>query len=107
MKTMRMMMIALVVSLAGAGCQSRQVGYDSQASADYRAAWQKKVAGDVEGYRAGLRQVASRYPTSRAGVRAKEELHPQAGSPGMLSFFTMLSQVATRAMNAPAALPAQ
>jgi hypothetical protein len=98
--TMRMMTMALLLALAGCGPQ--KVSYDARASAEYHAAWQKKVAGDTEGYRAALQRVASRYPDSRAGVRARQELRPQGSGPGLLGFVAMLSQLASRGLVTPA-----
>jgi hypothetical protein len=96
MTTMRMMTMALLLAVTTIGCGPRQISYDARASAEYRAAWQKKLAGDTDAYRAGLKRLASRYPSSRAGVRAQEELRPEANGPGMLGFFAMLSQLAAR-----------
>lgn len=103
MTTMRTMTMALLLALASAGCGPRQISYDARASAEYQTAWAKKVAGDNDGYRAGLQQVASRYPDSRAGVRAREQLQPQASGPGMLGFFAALSQLASRSFGTPVA----
>jgi hypothetical protein len=106
MTTMRMMMtMALVLAFAGAGCEARRVSYDARASAEYQAAWQKKIGGDSEGYRAGLKEVAARYPATRAGVRAQEELRPQASGTGMLGFFAALAQLASTGLGTAPPLP--
>jgi hypothetical protein len=78
---------ALMVVLAAAGChRGKSVGMNPEASAKFRAAWEKRQAGDEAGYRAGLKEIADKYPGSRAGERAKEELAQPAngGSAGMM-----------------------
>jgi hypothetical protein len=66
--------VLLLSLLALGACRSHDVGYDAKASAAYRAAWDKKMAGDEAGYRAGLEQVKKEFPDSRAGARAAERL---------------------------------
>ena len=78
---------ALMVVVAAAGChRGKTVGMNPESSAKFRAAWEKRQAGDEAGYRAGLKEIADKYPGSRAGERAKEELaQPQnGGSAGMM-----------------------
>jgi hypothetical protein len=66
---------AILLALFFVGChRAAPAVYDPAASAAYHAAWQKKMGGDGNGYRAALREVAAKYPDSRAGRRAKEEL---------------------------------
>src|SRR5262252_6631910 len=75
--------IALLVVVAGTGChRGKTVAMNPEASAKYRAAWEKKQAGDDAGYRVALKEIADKYPGSRAGERAKEEL--AQGSGGMM-----------------------
>ena len=64
----------LLVALLALGCQSRPPAYDPAASAAYRAAWEKKLAGDEAGYRAALGDICKKYPNTRAGERAREML---------------------------------
>ena len=66
---MKWMLLAML-----AGCGSRTPSFDPQASAAYRAAWEKKQNGDEAGYRAGLEQVKKQYPNTRAGERARQQL---------------------------------
>jgi hypothetical protein len=49
-----------------------------EAVAAYRGALDKRGAGDRDGWKAGLEEVAKKWPTSRVGRRAKLEA---AGSP--------------------------
>jgi hypothetical protein len=67
-------MRTLLFAVLMLGCGARSVGYDAEASAAYRAAWDKKMAGDEAGYRASLEAVTKKYPNTRAGERAKERL---------------------------------
>lgn len=79
--------IALLVVMGGMGChRGKTVAMNPEASAKYRAAWEKKQAGDDAGYRAALKEIADKYPGSRAGERAKEELAQASGggSGGMM-----------------------
>lgn len=79
---------ALMVVVAAMGChRGKSVGMNPEASAKFRAAWEKRQNGDEAGYRAALKEVADKYPDSRAGERAKEELAQPAsggGSAGMM-----------------------
>jgi hypothetical protein len=81
-------LVALLVMVAALGCnRGRSVGMNPEASAKFRAAWEKRQAGDEAGYRAGLKEVADKYPGSRAGERAKDELaqgQSGGGSAGMM-----------------------
>jgi hypothetical protein len=56
------------------GCRAGEATFDEKASAAYRAAWEKKVAGDQAGYRAGLEAVKKQFPGTRAAERARERL---------------------------------
>ena len=79
--------IALLVVVAGTGChRGKTVAMNPEASAKYRAAWEKRQAGDDAGYRTALKEIADKYPGSRAGERAKEELAQTSGggSGGMM-----------------------
>ena len=78
MKSITVILAISSIALLGA-CRAPAVGVDPEASAQYRAAWLKQRQGDSAGYRAGLEQVASRFPATRAGARAREILHPEAG----------------------------
>jgi hypothetical protein len=71
----RILLLSLLAPLLSVtACRSHDVGYDAKASAAYRAAWDKKMAGDEAGYRAGLEQVKKEFPDTRAGARASERL---------------------------------
>lgn len=61
---------ALLLGACHGGGASR---YDAEASAAYRAAWEKRRAGDDAGYRSGLAAVAARRGTW-AGERAALDL---------------------------------
>jgi hypothetical protein len=105
MKTTGAMMMVLLLTLASVGCRPREISYDPRASAEYQVAWQKKIAGDDAAYRDGLKRVAARYPHSRAGVRAREELRHEPGETSMLGFLAMLAQLAQRGVaGAPPAM---
>ena len=67
---MRWMLLAALLG----GCGTRELPYDVRASAAYRAAWEKKVAGDEAGYRAALAELKKQFPGTRAGDRAGERL---------------------------------
>jgi hypothetical protein len=56
------------------GCRAREASFDERASAAYRAAWDKKMAGDQAGYRSGLEEIKRQFPGTRAAERAKERL---------------------------------
>ena len=56
------------------GCRAREAAFDERASAAYHAAWEKKMAGDQAGYRAGLEEIKKQFPGTRAAERAKERL---------------------------------
>jgi hypothetical protein len=66
------MKILLCTALALAAC-GKPSGYDPDASRAFRAAWEKRRAGDEAGYRAALAEVAKRKGTW-AGDRAALDL---------------------------------
>jgi hypothetical protein len=80
--------IFLLGSSALPGCGPERAGYDAEASAAFRAAWEKRRAGDEAGYRAGLTALAKRRDTW-AGQRAALDLE-LADDPGGGSTFTRL-----------------
>ena len=67
--------IALLLCGAGAltGCQPSGSRYDAEASRGFRAAWEKRRAGDEAGYRAALGALAKKKGTL-AGDRAAVDL---------------------------------
>ena len=93
----------LVVMLAAGGChRGPKVGMNPEASAKFRAAWEKRQAGDDAGFRAAMKEIADKYPDSRAGERAKEELaHPMSGGSG-----GMMMGAAAAGVAAAVAVPA-
>jgi hypothetical protein len=64
----------LLIGFLVVGCRAREASFDAKASAAYQAAWQKKMAGDQAGYRAGLEEIKKQYPGTRAAERARERL---------------------------------
>lgn len=68
--------IALCSLVAGAGCTRRSsvATANAEAAAEYRAAWEKRQAGDEQAYKDGLARLTAKWPDSRAGRRAKEAL---------------------------------
>jgi hypothetical protein len=94
--------IALMVVVAAAGCHRvRTPGMNPEASAKFRAAWEKRQAGDTAGYRAALQEIANQYPNSRAGQRAQEELKQTPGGSG-----SMMMGAAAAGVAAAVAVPA-
>jgi hypothetical protein len=84
--------IAISLSaLLGACTAGTTAGLDPEAAARYRAAWEKRRAGDEAGYRAGLQAVAAMSPDSRAGQRAREDLQASAG--GLFGGFGVVGTV--------------
>ena len=83
--------LLLVTSFFTVGCKqnSGDPAFDAQASAAYRAAWDKRRAGDVEGARALMKDVATKYPNTRAGHRAKDESQPPTKQ--MVSFTRLIT----------------
>src|SRR5262249_35448741 len=74
-----------LVALSILACRAEPPKSDARASAQYRVAWEKHVAGDETGYQEMLRQVASSYPDSRQGVRAKQILSENTSGVGATS----------------------
>ena len=81
--------IALFAGLGACAKQSSDPVFDAQSSAAYRAAWEKRRSGDVEGARAMINDVAKKYPNTRAGQRAKDESAPP--TKGMVSLFRLVT----------------
>lgn len=87
--------------LASEGCRKQPAdrSREVEASAAFRAAWEKRQSGDDAGYRAGLADVMARWPDSRAAARAKERQKEGGGS-------GVLAQLALGGMAAAMAVPA-
>jgi hypothetical protein len=77
---MKTFALALGMLLFSACSRTPAAEYDAAASAAFYAAWRKGASGDDAGKVAALEEIARRYPDSRAGMRAKELLHPQAAT---------------------------
>lgn len=71
MTTMTRVLLSLFLSGGLSACSKK--GYDADASAAYRAAWEKRRAGDEAGYKQGLAEVAKKRGTW-AGDRAALDL---------------------------------
>ena len=93
----------LICALPLVACQ-RQSGYDQGASAAFRAAWEKRRAGDEAGYKQALTEVAKRRGTW-AGDRAALDLELSDVSEGSSMVGQLLRQAATFAGD-PSRLPA-
>ena len=72
---MRALSITLML-LSVAGCHRgpKLPGVNPEASARYRAAWEKRQAGDEAAFQAAMKELAQKYPDTRVGQRAKETL---------------------------------
>src|SRR5207253_408044 len=72
-------LVVCLLAIALSGCRAQPPSPDKEASKAYRAAWTKRVQGDEAGYHAGLSEIAARYPSSRAGRRARQVLSQKDG----------------------------
>jgi hypothetical protein len=79
MRTIFAMSILMGVAASFTACDTGPSRYDAEASRGYRAAWEKRRAGDEAGYTAGLKEVATHAGTW-AGDRARLDLATGAQS---------------------------
>ena len=70
------------------------------ASAQFRAAWDKRRAGDEAGYRTLMQDIAQRWPDSRPGRRARKEKDQPAGTPSLIGASALFGVVAAVAIPA-------
>ncbi|HJZ87575.1 MAG TPA: hypothetical protein VKN99_20515 [Polyangia bacterium] len=78
MKPGMVSVLLLVAVTTGPACRPRLAG-DAEASAKYRAAWEKRQAGNEEAYQAMMKEIATRWPESRAGRRARQVTASEGG----------------------------
>ena len=62
---------SLFFALVVPACGRRSVD-EASASARFRVAWEKRRSGDEAGYQMAMQEIATRWPSSRAGRRALE-----------------------------------
>ena len=106
---MKPLISILLVAVVGCGvlmitgCKPQgadgNMAFDAQSSAAYRAAWEKRRSGDVEGARAMMKEVANKYPNSRAGHRAKDESEPPTKQ--MVSFTRLVTALSKQVSAKP------
>src|SRR5689334_15962442 len=77
----RFVTMSLLLSLALPACGRRSVD-ETAASARFRVAWEKRRAGDEPGYQTVMQEIATRWPSSRAGRRALEAKSATGGGQG-------------------------
>src|SRR2546427_756856 len=69
---MRRWMALLLVAGAALACRGQRDA-ETEASARFRQAWEKRRNGDESGYEATMKEIATRWPDSKAGRRARDE----------------------------------
>jgi len=74
----RWIAVSLLFALAVPACGRRSVD-EAAASARFRVAWEKRRSGDEAGYQAVMQEIATRWPSSRAGRRALEAKSASGG----------------------------
>jgi hypothetical protein len=80
---------------------------NAAASAEYRAAWARRQAGDEAAYLSVMKEIARKYPESRAGQRAREELASAAAQKdGRGGGMAPLATAAVGGVAAAVAIPA-